>query len=510
MPAATPCSATRPTRCGGACATSSSSTATAAKSSSSCCRASTPRTAARSASACAPRSKRPSPAGLELDASRWELRSEEGSDVNLATLFAAADAALYEAKSAGRNRVDRLDGPGRVGSRVTARSPSGRARGGSWSGAENAGGSSARLKRRPRLPDKADDGLRYRCSAALRRRARGLRPAPEGALAADGADPRRAAPDRRRGAAGARGHRGGARAHRRPGPGPRGVRPRGRGRLLLRDHGPEPLPRQRLPPARERSRSSAARSPSRCAPSRTSGCPRSSARSPSEQRGIVLLTGTTGSGKSTTLAAMIDHINSHLAAAHRHARGPDRVPAPRQALDHQPARGRPGHRELRPRDAARPAPGPRRDPRRRDARRGDRPHRALGRRDRATSCSRRCTPSTRPRPSTAIIDFFPPHLQQQARVMLASTLRGVVGQRLVPRAGRRRPRRDLRGARRHRPRPGPDPQPERDRADHRGDLRGRVLRDADLRPGAAQARDGGQRHRGGRARGRQPARTTSS
>ncbi len=29
-----------------------------------------------------------------------------------------------------------------------------------------------------------------------------------------------------------------------------------------------------------------------------------------EQRGIVLLTGTTGSGKSTTLAAMVDHINS--------------------------------------------------------------------------------------------------------------------------------------------------------------------------------------------------------
>src|SRR5205823_914578 len=29
-----------------------------------------------------------------------------------------------------------------------------------------------------------------------------------------------------------------------------------------------------------------------------------------EERGIVLLTGTTGSGKSTTLASMIDHINS--------------------------------------------------------------------------------------------------------------------------------------------------------------------------------------------------------
>jgi hypothetical protein len=31
-----------------------------------------------------------------------------------------------------------------------------------------------------------------------------------------------------------------------------------------------------------------------------------------------------------------------------------------------------------------------------------------------------------------IIDFFPPHLQQQARVMLAATLKGAVSQRLVP------------------------------------------------------------------------------
>jgi twitching motility protein PilT len=34
-----------------------------------------------------------------------------------------------------------------------------------------------------------------------------------------------------------------------------------------------------------------------------------------------------------------------------------------------------------------------------------------------------------------IIDFFPPHLQQQARVMLAATLKGAVGQRLLRRAG---------------------------------------------------------------------------
>ena len=44
------------------------------------------------------------PGGLKLTISVG-VASEEGSDVNLATLFAAADAALYEAKSAGRNRV---------------------------------------------------------------------------------------------------------------------------------------------------------------------------------------------------------------------------------------------------------------------------------------------------------------------------------------------------------------------------------------------------------------------
>ena len=66
-----------------------------------------------------------------------------------------------------------------------------------------------------------------------------------------------------------------------------------------------------------------------------------------EERGIILVTGTTGSGKSTTLAAMIDHINTHRREAHRDDRGPDRVPAPRQAVDHQPARGRLGHRLLR-------------------------------------------------------------------------------------------------------------------------------------------------------------------
>ena len=58
------------------------------------------------------------------------------------------------------------------------------------------------------------------------------------------------------------------------------------------------------------SRSSSARSRSRSARSRTSRCRRSIRELAEEERGIVLLTGTTGSGKSTTLAAMVDHINS--------------------------------------------------------------------------------------------------------------------------------------------------------------------------------------------------------
>ena len=67
---------------------------------------------------------------------------------------------------------------------------------------------------------------------------------------------------------------------------------------------------------------------------------------------------------------------------HPHDRGPDRVPAPAQTLDRQPARGRLRRARLRPRPARRPARGPRRDPGRRDARPGDDLHRADRGRDR--------------------------------------------------------------------------------------------------------------------------------
>ena len=60
-------------------------------------------------------------------------------------------------------------------------------------------------------------------------------------------------------------------------------------------------------------------------------------------RGLVLVTGPTGSGKSTTLAAMIDKINTERARAHDHDRGPDRVRAQSQKLPGEPARSARGH-----------------------------------------------------------------------------------------------------------------------------------------------------------------------
>ena len=81
-------------------------------------------------------------------------------------------------------------------------------------------------------------------------------------------------------------------------------------------------------------------------------------------QGLVLVTGPTGSGKSTTQASMIDYINQNRELPHPHDRGPDRVRAHAQALRGQPARGRLRHRLVRPRAALRAARRPRRHPRR--------------------------------------------------------------------------------------------------------------------------------------------------
>ena len=152
-----------------------------------------------------------------------------------------------------------------------------------------------------------------------------------------------------------------------------------------------------------------------------------------ERRGIVLLTGTTGSGKSTTLAAMIDHINSTRAEhvitledpieyLHADKRsiinqrevGSDTISfarAMRRVLRQDPDVILVG--EMRDEETVRTALSA--------AETGHLVLSTLHTLDATETINR-------------IIDFFPPHLQQQARVMLASTLRGAVSQRLVPTA----------------------------------------------------------------------------
>ena len=153
-----------------------------------------------------------------------------------------------------------------------------------------------------------------------------------------------------------------------------------------------------------------------------------------EQRGIILLTGTTGSGKSTTLAAMIDQINStkphhivtledpieylhrdKMSIINQREVGQDTesfARAMKRVLRQDPDVILIG--EMRDEETVRTALSA--------AETGHLVLSTLHTLDATETINR-------------IIDFFPPHLQQQARVMLASTLRGVVGQRLMPRKG---------------------------------------------------------------------------
>jgi twitching motility protein PilT len=152
-----------------------------------------------------------------------------------------------------------------------------------------------------------------------------------------------------------------------------------------------------------------------------------------EPRGIILLTGTTGSGKSTTLAAMIDWINTNyskhvvtledpieylhqdkLSIINQREIGADTqsfAKAMRRVLRQDPDVILIG--EMRDEETVRTALSA--------AETGHLVLSTLHTLDATETINR-------------IIDFFPPHLQQQARVMLASTLKGAISQRLVPRS----------------------------------------------------------------------------
>src|SRR4051795_2411412 len=152
-----------------------------------------------------------------------------------------------------------------------------------------------------------------------------------------------------------------------------------------------------------------------------------------EERGLILVTGTTGSGKSTTLAAMLDWINErkskHIVTiedpvefVHRDKRSamaqrevgrdtPSFHEALRYVLRQDPDVVLIG--EMRDEETVRTALTA--------AQTG---HLVLS------------TLHTLDAPETInrIIDFFPPHTQGQVRSMLAGTLRAIISQRLVPTA----------------------------------------------------------------------------
>jgi twitching motility protein PilT len=151
-----------------------------------------------------------------------------------------------------------------------------------------------------------------------------------------------------------------------------------------------------------------------------------------EERGIILLTGTTGSGKSTTLAAIIDQINSRYAKhivtiedpveyLHRDKKS---IINQREVGDDTATFGRALKRVLR-QDPDVILIGEMRDEETVStalsaAETGHLVLSTIHTVDAAESVNR-------------IIDFFPIEEQKQVRAMLAGTLKGVVSQRLVPR-----------------------------------------------------------------------------
>ena len=86
-----------------------------------------------------------------------------------------------------------------------------------------------------------------------------------------------------------------------------------------------------------------------------------------------------------------------------------------------------------------------------------------------------------------IVDFFPPHQQGQVRVSLSGALTGTDLPAADPARRRQGPRAGARDHGGERPHPAGDPRPRADVRHRRDHGRGRVLRDADLRPVAGRA-----------------------
>jgi twitching motility protein PilT len=150
-----------------------------------------------------------------------------------------------------------------------------------------------------------------------------------------------------------------------------------------------------------------------------------------EPRGIVLVTGTTGSGKSTTLAAMVDHVNT-IAARHivtiedpiEFLHSDKRsVINQREVGSDTGSFGRALRRVLR-QDPDIILIGEMRDE--------ETVKTALSAAETGHLVLSTLHTADAPETINRVIDFFPPHQHRQVRAMLSATLRGVISQRLVP------------------------------------------------------------------------------
>src|SRR3954447_7452 len=150
-----------------------------------------------------------------------------------------------------------------------------------------------------------------------------------------------------------------------------------------------------------------------------------------EERGIILLTGTTGSGKSSTLAAMIDQINRF------HAKHIVTIEDPIEFL-HRDNRSIINQREVG-QDTASFKRALRRVLRQDpdvilvgEMRDEETVQTALSAAETGHLVLSTLHTVDATEAINRIIDFFPPHQHQQARAMIAGTLKGIISQRLVP------------------------------------------------------------------------------
>jgi twitching motility protein PilT len=150
-----------------------------------------------------------------------------------------------------------------------------------------------------------------------------------------------------------------------------------------------------------------------------------------EERGLILVTGATGSGKSTTLAAIIDHINTNTSKHIVTIEDPieflysnkQSIVSQREVGVDTASFGRALRRVLR-QDPDVILIGEIRDQETMET--------ALAAAETGHLVLSTLHTLNASETISRIISLFPPHMQQQARFMLAGTLRGVIAQRLVP------------------------------------------------------------------------------